>query len=119
MAAVIWIAIHYGIHNDFLATQLNVNHTLAQEYLRIPVTIVTRQNDPRGFRLMPNEAVVVIVGEESALRQARTKDIKVFVDLTGFNAYSPALQELQAEVPRDINVLEISPRFVNIQLASK
>ncbi len=86
LAAVIWLSIHYGIQNESPMGQSNINHLLAQEYIRVPVTIVTKPGDPRVFRITPNEVVVIAMGEESALRRAANKNFKVSLDLTDFHS---------------------------------
>ena len=119
LATVIWLAIHYDIHKQSALSQLSINHLLAQEYIRVPVTVVTRPADTRVFKIIPNEVIVIAVGEETALRQAAKKDIKAILDLSGFNSNEAATLELRAEAPSDVNVLEISPSVVTVQQVSR
>ncbi len=41
LATVIWLGIYYGTRNQLSISQLNINNLLAQEYVRVPVTIVS------------------------------------------------------------------------------
>src|SRR5208282_2349060 len=70
LATVIWLGIHFGIHNEISVSQLNLSNLLAQEYIRVPVTIMSAPNDTRTFRISPPDVVVIAVGEKTALRRA-------------------------------------------------
>ena len=119
LATVIWLGIHYGLRNEFSINQLNINTLLAHEYVRVPVAIVVAPGDPRVFKINPSEVVVTVVGEETALRKAAQKSIKVNVDLTNFRARRSPAEELHAEVPPSINVLDISPMTVAVEQVSR
>jgi YbbR domain-containing protein len=119
LATVIWLSIHYGIQNESPMNRLNVNHLLAQEYIRVPVTVVTKPGDPRVFRITPNEVIVIAMGEESALRRAANKNFKVSLDLTDFHSRETASMELQSEAPADVTVEEISPSTVTVEQVSQ
>lgn len=117
LATVIWLSIHYSIQSESKLSQLSINHLLAQEYIRVPVTVVTTPGDPRVFRITPNEVVVIAVGEETALRHAANKNIKVSLDLTDFHSKEATAMELQIEAPPDVTVQEISPSTVTVEQA--
>jgi YbbR domain-containing protein len=119
MATVIWLAIHYGIRNEFSISQLNINNLLAQEYVKVPVSTVAAPGDARLFKINPSEVVVIAVGEKTALRKAARKSIRVYVDLTNFHSRQSPAEELHADVPPDINVLEISPSTVAVEQVSR
>ena len=115
LATVIWLAIHYGTRNELFISQLNINNLLAQEYVRVPVTVVVPPGDLRTFGINPNEVVVIAVGEKTALRKAAQKSIRVYVDLTNFRSRQSTVEEVHADVPPEINVLEISPATVAVE----
>jgi len=115
LATMIWMAIHYGIHNDFPITQLAINRLLVQEYIRVPVSAIVAQGDKRVFKINPIEVVVIAVGEEKSLLKAAPKNIKVYIDLTNFHSRQITDAEVHADVPPDINVLEISPPTVTVE----
>jgi YbbR domain-containing protein len=118
LATVIWLSIHYGIQNESNLSGFNVQHLLAQEYVRVPVTVVTASGDPRVFKVTPNEVFVIAMGEETALRRAANKSFKVTVDLTEFHSRQPTPLELQSEAPADVTVAEISPSMVTVEQVS-
>jgi hypothetical protein len=118
MATVIWLAIHYGIRNEFSIGQLNINNLLAHEYVRVPVVILVAPGDARVFKITPTEVVVAVVGQEAALRQAAQKNIKVNVDLTNFHSRQSGAEELHAVVPPGISVLDITPPTVAVEQIS-
>jgi hypothetical protein len=113
MATVIWLAIHYSIHDE-----LNMNQTLRSEYIRVPVSVKTAPGDKRVFRITPDEVVVTAVGKDEALLRATRKDIRVNLDLTYFDASESPAKELVADAPLDIKVLTISPPTVEVKLVS-
>jgi hypothetical protein len=113
MATVIWLAIHYSIHEE-----VNTNQSLRSEYIRVPISVKTVIGDKRVFRLTPDEVVVTAVGEDDALLRATRKDIRVNLDLTYFNTKEPTTKELVADAPTDIKVLAISPPAVEVKLIS-
>jgi hypothetical protein len=111
MATVIWLAIHYSIHDE-------LNQTLRSEYIRVPISIKTAPGDKRVFRITPDEVVVTAVGKDDALLRATRKDIRVNLDLTDFNVRESTSKELKADTPPDIKVLTISPPSVEVQQVS-
>ncbi|HEV7926153.1 MAG TPA: hypothetical protein VGR14_12400 [Verrucomicrobiae bacterium] len=114
MATVIWLAIHYSIHDE-----LNMNQTLRSEYIRVPISLQTTAGDKRVFRITPEEVVVTAVGKDEALLRATRKDIRVNLDLTDFHAAEPTYKELVADAPADIKVLAISPPTVEVKLVTQ
>jgi hypothetical protein len=120
LAMVMWLAVHHSIHSDtdILRSQLNLNRLLAQEYIRVPISVKTASGDMRLFRITPSDAVVIVVGENAALRRAAIKDIRVNVDMTDLDAKESVTRKLQADAPPDINVIDISPSEVQVQQVS-
>ncbi|HEX3989244.1 MAG TPA: hypothetical protein VHZ30_07415 [Verrucomicrobiae bacterium] len=119
LATVIWLSIHYGIQNESPMGGGNLSHLLAQEYIRVPVTVVTGPGEKRAFRVTPSEVVVIAMGDEAALRGAANRDFKVSVDLTGFNSKGPTPMVLQSETPADLTIEEISPSTVSVEQVAK
>jgi hypothetical protein len=119
LATVIWLSIHYGIQNESPMSQANAKRLLVQEYIRVPVTLVTRPGDPRVFRINPNEVVVIAVGEETAMRRAASKDFKVSLDLTDFHSTEAIEMELKSQAPADVTVEDISPSTVTVEQVSQ
>jgi hypothetical protein len=109
LATVIWLAIHNSIHSD-------VN--LSQFYIRVPVTVQTAPGDNRIFRITPEEVVVVAVGKDTASFQATRKAIRVFLDLTHFNARQSVAEELVTVAPPSISVMETRPSTVEVRQIS-
>lgn len=118
LATVIWLTIHYGINHDLDVGSLVVNRTLAQEYIRLPVTIRQPHGDTRVFRIIPDDVVVLAVGDTAALQRTPKKDIHVYLDVTDLIAKEPQIEPLQSSVPPDIYVVQISPAFVTVQQVS-
>jgi hypothetical protein len=107
LATVIWLAIHYSIHDD------NENQSLTPQYIRVPLSVKTHDGDK--FRITPNEVVVTAVGKDPILFQSTQKQIRVNLDLTDFKATEATSEKLKAYAPEDIIVLEILPSSVEVQ----
>jgi hypothetical protein len=118
LATVIWLGIHYGIRSEFSISQLNINNLLAQEYVRVPVTIIKSPGDNRVFRITPTDVVVIAVGEKNSLRNAAQKNIRAYVNLANFHFRQSPAEEVHADVPPDINVLDISPSTAAVEQIS-
>ncbi|HEY3854255.1 MAG TPA: CdaR family protein [Verrucomicrobiae bacterium] len=119
LATVIWLSIHYGIQNESPMREGGMTHLLAQEYIRVPVTVSTPPGDTRAFRVIPSEVVVVAMGDEATLRGAANRDFKVSVDLTDFHAKGPTPMVLQSEAPADLTIEEISPSTVSVEQVAR
>jgi hypothetical protein len=115
LATVIWLAIHYSIHGESPIGPPGSNQLLAHDYFLVPVTVKRSPGDKRLFRIDPTDVVVTAVGDDAALRRAARKAIRVEVDLTNFKSHSAVVEELKAEVPPDIKVLEINPTNVTVE----
>jgi len=113
LATVIWLGIHYSIHDE-----ANENQSLTPQYIRVPVLVKTARGDKRIFRITPDEVVVTAVGKDPVLFQATQKEIRVSLDLTGFKGNESASEKLKSEAPGDIIVLEILPSTVEVQQVS-
>ncbi|HEX3716396.1 MAG TPA: hypothetical protein VH595_00380 [Verrucomicrobiae bacterium] len=118
LAIVIWLSIHYDIHEGSPSAQFSINRLAAQEYIRVPVTVITNTGDTRVFKITPSDVVVIAVGEETALRRAANKNIKVSLDLTEFHSKEPTPMELQSTAPSDVTVMEISPSTATVEQVS-
>ena len=104
LATVIWLGIHYDIHNQFSISQIKMS---------VPVEIVIPPGDSRIFKITPSVVVVIAVGEKEA-----QKNIRVYVDLTNFRSKRSATEEVHADVPPEINILEINPATVAVEQTS-
>jgi len=110
LATVIWLAIHYSIHNE--------TGLIGPKYIPVPVSVHTAPGDTRVFRVTPHEVVVIAVGEAAAMRQAASNEVRVTADLTDFTSKEIVTRKLRAEASPDIHVLDISPAEVQVQQVS-
>jgi len=113
LATVIWLAVDNTIHNE-----QGLNQMLTADYIRVQVSVQTAPDDKRVFRITPNEVIVIAVGKDAASFQASRKDIRVNLDLTHFDARESSAEELKAQAPPGITVLEIIPYTVQVQQVS-
>jgi len=113
LATVIWLAVDNNIHNE-----QNLSQMLTADYIRVQVSVQTAPGDKRVFRITPNDVVVIAVGKDATSFQASRKDVHVNLDLTQFDAKESNTEELKAQAPPGITVLEIIPYTVQVQQVS-
>jgi hypothetical protein len=118
LATVIWLGIHYGIRNEFSVGNLPLSNQFAQEYVRVPVSIICAPRDNRVFRINPTQVVVIAMGEKNALHVATQRNVHAYVNLTNFRARQSPAEEITADVPPDITVLDVYPSTVSVEQVS-
>jgi hypothetical protein len=118
LAIMIWFTISYGIDNDFKLVQPRLNRVISQEFLRLPVSIITQPGDARVFSIGPKEVVITAVGEEAVMRKLPKQSIKVYIDLTDFHSRQATNGELRAYAPNGVTVIKINPSVVNVEQIS-
>ena len=110
LATVIWLAIHYSIHDE--------PNSLTPSYILVPVSVKTAPGDKRVFRITPDEVVVTAVGKDPALFEKIQKEIRVNLDLTSFTGKEAISEKLKAAAPPEVLVLQILPTSVQVQQVS-
>jgi YbbR domain-containing protein len=117
LATIIWFAIDSGIRNDFSLIRPRSN-SLAQELLRLPVSIVTQPGDTRAFSISPKDVIVTVVGEDAVLRKLQPQIMKVYIDLTEFQSRNPVAIEAHVHSPPNVTVHKINPTVVTVEQIS-
>jgi hypothetical protein len=110
LATVIWLAIHYSIHDE--------PNSLTPSYILVPVSVKTAPGDKRVFRITPDEVVVTAVGKDPALFEKIQKEIRVNLDLSSFTGTAAISEKLKAAAPPEVLVLQILPTSVQVQQVS-
>jgi YbbR domain-containing protein len=114
LATVIWLGIDNSIQND-----KNASRMLVTGVISVPVAVDLPPGDKRVFSITPKDVAVMAVGKDAASFQAARKDVRVSVDLTHLTSTEPTTVDVKAETPPNINVMEINPSSVQVQLAPK
>jgi YbbR-like protein len=115
---IIWFAIHYSIAHD-------TGLALVKRDIIVPVIIMAQNRDStlesisntgahRAYNITPPDVTLTVYGPPGALEGTEVEKIKVFVDLTDFQAKTPTREYLHADVPPNVYVHEIKPIAVTV-----
>jgi hypothetical protein len=114
---IIWMAIHFSIDHDLTLSEPAAGHRLVKKVISVPISILQEEGDARAFKLTPTNVVLTVMGEAKSLRGPEGKDIKMFVDLTAYQARNATQEDLHPGVPTNIYVLEFRPHTVTVEPA--
>jgi hypothetical protein len=114
---IIWMAIHFSIDHDLTLSEPAAGQRLVKKVISVPISILQEEGDFRAFKLTPTNVVLTVMGEAKSLRGPEGKDIKMFVDLTDYQARNATQEDLHPGVPTNIYVLEFRPHTVTVEPA--
>jgi len=117
LASLIWVGVRYQIQSEYPFTAARASHPVFKQTLKVRVSTIT-PGDGRGFRILPREVQVTVLGEESVLRKLAPTNLMVYIDLTDFSSRTPAPVELRAHAPPDVIVGDIQPAEVTVEQIS-
>jgi hypothetical protein len=115
LASLIWVGVRYQIQSEYpFTTQALATHPVFKQTLKVRVSTIT-PGDGRGFRIVPRDVQVTVLGEESVLRKLSPTNLIVYIDLTDFNSRTPVPMELHAHTPPEVIVGDIQPSEVTVE----
>jgi hypothetical protein len=117
LATLIWFAIDFWIQSGRTPESPIINPATKQ-FLRIPVRILSKPDDPRLFKVEPSEVLLTVVGEEAVLRDLKAQNISAFVDLTKVRSLRETNQQIKLDIPSGVTVIRIEPRTANVEQIS-
>ena len=114
LATLIWFTVQSNVQTDFrLAT--NPFRTKETRVISRPVRLVTLPTTNRRFKIERFEVSITIRGSPAALDQLNPGDIEAQVNLTDASDSAASYSVVARNVPRTIQVLEISPPMVMVE----
>jgi len=114
LATLIWFTVQSNVQTDFrLAT--NPFRTKETRVISRPVRLVTLPTTSRRFKIERFEVSITIRGSPAALDQLNPGDIEAQVNLTDASDSAASYSVVARNVPRTIQVLEISPPMVMVE----
>lgn len=84
----------------------------------LPIVLVTRADDPRGFIVSPSTAAVTVTGLESAVDQLTAQDVEVFVSLKDVVDATDLRKTLQVRSLGSVTVDKIVPPDVQVKIVT-
>jgi len=114
-ATMIWAAVHSNLQKGINIPGDAIRTDITREFPRRPVTVMTVSTDQRAVRVIPDEVNVKVRAEIALLNRLKPEDIQPFVKLTGAQEpHGPFA--VQVYLPPGINLAEVSPKAVNLEL---
>ena len=114
---IIWMAIHFSIHQDLALTEPASSQRLIRQTLSVPISIVQQEGDTRNFKLNPTNALVTVFGEARLLKGPEGKEIKMIVDLSDYHSTTLSQEDLRPDAPPNITIVEFKPHTVTVEPA--
>ncbi len=101
LAVLIWFTLS-------LASQKE-GGTTRQVFHALPVAVVSATDDVRNFRVSPGSVEVTVQGDASTVHDLHSKDLRVFVDLTGVATARELSKRINVAVPPGVMLVEVVP----------
>lgn len=77
--------------------------------------ILTRQNDPHRYRLVPEEVSISVAGRRETITKLKSRDRLAYVDAYDYVVGGTNLVAVQVRTPPGITVTQIKPEKVLIE----
>jgi YbbR domain-containing protein len=114
---IIWMAIHFSMDHDLSLSEPSASQHLIKEITVVPISILQEEGNARVFQITPTNVLVTVMGEARTLHGSAGREIKMYVDLTGYHSSAVTQEDLHPDVPPDIHVVEFKPHTVTVQSA--
>jgi len=115
LGTIIWMAIHFSMDHDLTLSEPSASQHLVREIITVPISILQEEGDARAFTLTPTNVLLTVLGEAKTLHGPEGKEIKMYVDLTGYRSSTATQEDLHPDVPPGIHVVEFKPHTVTVQ----
>ena len=118
LATLIWFTINIAIQNQGVSS-IPLTNLARRTFPNVPVTVLTSAEDPRTFRVNPQEVDVTVEGEARVVKSLYNRDIRVMVDLTGIEAAHDMRTRIEVSTPAGITHATASPDQVQVIFPQK
>ncbi|HWI59808.1 MAG TPA: CdaR family protein, partial [Bacillota bacterium] len=80
----------------------------------LPVVVMSSAEDVRSAKVNPKEVEITVQGDAKTLRNLRSKDIRVMVDLTGIQAAHDLRKRIEVSTPAGVTHVRVDPEEVQV-----
>jgi YbbR domain-containing protein len=115
LAALTWLTIETAFQKDQNLRDSPVTTFSRRGFAAVPVTVLTSLRNTNEFKVDPVTVAVEVGGAFADLSKIQPQDIKAFVDVTEPAAEKQFRRSIQAQVPKDLKVVEIIPASASVQ----
>jgi hypothetical protein len=115
LATLIWFTVNIAIQNQVSpVVSLPLGRTEIRTFSNLPVLVVSFAQDSRNARINPKEVEVTVEGEAKVIKSLYSRDIRVFVDLTGIEAAHDMRKRVEVSTPSGVNPVKVDPPEVQV-----
>lgn len=118
LATLIWFAIHFWIEGGNRPPRNPITNSIGRQLFRMPVRVLTKPGDDRIFKVEPKEVSVSVTGEAAVMRDLTSKDIFVYVDVANIRSTRETNQQIKLDIPKEVTLINVVPRTVNVEQVS-
>lgn len=112
LAVVIWFTVHRILLQS--STPVAASDTSKITYGSLPVAVVSRTADVHLYRIVPSEVKVTVTGSQEAIAVLQASQIRVSVDLSGFDPAKDLKRDVDVSVPPGITLISVDPDRVGV-----
>ena len=109
LAILIWAAVRSGLQDDLGPAGVRV-------FPHLPITVMTAAADERAYRVEPETADVALRAPPQVLRELRSSDLEVYVNLTAGVDGHGAHKRIQVYAPAGVTVKHVNPPDVSVEV---
>lgn len=107
LATLVWLLVHYNTTDRGQARETRV-------FEGVPISLLSPPGQGGAYRLVPSTARVTLRGPARALRELRTSDLQLFVNL-GAGGREPTHESVEVHLPPGFNVVSLIPPQVRVE----
>lgn len=120
LAVLIWFTVNIAINRESSgAPALSLIPSEEKVFSGLPVVVLSSAEDVRSVHVYPKEVEVTVQGEAKLLKDVRSKDIRVLLDLTGIPAAHDMRVRVEVTLPTGISVVRVNPEEVQVTFPPK
>ncbi|HSH96288.1 MAG TPA: CdaR family protein [Roseimicrobium sp.] len=114
-ALLIWATIRFAaIPGDGRLKDFSSAGQESREFTKLPITMLTSAEDPRGYAVQPSLVNVTVSGDAKVLRALNAGEIDAFVNLTDVAEARGLRKRIRVNTPAGVTVTRIDPPDVTI-----
>ena len=114
IAFIVWSTYHIS-GGSFRIGDYLLDNAAAGNWKGYRPRIMTRQNDPHHYRLVPEEVSISVAGRRETVNALRTRDVVAYVDAQDYTVGGTNVVNVQVRTPPGITVIQVKPDKVLIE----
>ncbi len=114
LAVLIWLIVSFVLKKEPNAVRPLTLTPAEHTFSNLPVLVMSSAEDPRSFKVYPNEVEVTVQGDARVLQRLQPKDIRVMVDLSGIGAAHDLKKRIEVSTPAGVTHSRVYPQEVQV-----